>query len=84
MDRRGGVMAEFTLIDGSVVDSNSVDYMLFCEALNLSKKPLHQRRAFLTKLKKKHVQRVEKLEYWLKLIWSKKNDPTGERQSTLI
>jgi len=77
-------MTDFTLIDGSVVDSNSVDYMLFCEALNLSKKPLHQRRAFLMSLRKKHVQRVEKLEYWLKLIWSQKNDPTGERQSTLI
>jgi hypothetical protein len=84
MDWRGGVMADFTLIDGSVVDSNSVDYMLFCEALNLSKKPLNQRRAFLMKLRKKHVQRVEKLEYWLKLIWSKKNDSTGERQAALI
>ena len=48
-------MAEFTLIDGSVVDSNSVDYMLFCEALNLSKKPLHQRRAFLIEIKKRNT-----------------------------
>jgi len=77
-------MADFTLIDGNVVDSNSVQYMIFCEALNLSKKPLNQRRAFLMKLRKKHTQRVEKLEYWLKLIWEQKNDVAGERQSALI
>ena len=72
-------MTDFTLIDGNIVDSNSVEYMIFFFFLNLSKKPLQQRRAFLMKLKKKHVQRVEKLEYWLKLIWEQKNDFTGER-----
>ena len=79
MDWEDCVVTDFTLIDGNIVDSNSVEYMIFCEALNLSKKPLQQRRAFLMKLKKKHVQRVEKLEYWLKLIWEQKNDFTGER-----
>lgn len=72
MDWEDCVVTDFTLIDGNIVDSNSVEYMIFCEALNLSKKPLQQRRAFLMKLKKKHVQRVEKLEYWLKLIWEQK------------
>jgi len=55
------------LPDGTQTDNHSQDYQRYCEALNLSKKPLMQRRAWLNKLKDE--QRVEKLKYWLTLIW---------------
>jgi len=55
------------LPDGTQTDNHSQEYQRYCEALNLSKKPLMQRRAWLNKLKDE--QRVEKLKYWLTLIW---------------
>jgi len=55
------------LPDGTQTDNHSQEYQRYCEALNLSKKPLVQRRAWLNKLKDE--QRVEKLKYWLTLIW---------------
>jgi len=41
---------------------------LYCEALNLSKKPIEQRRYWLNKLKDQ--TRVDGLKKWLKLFWS--------------
>jgi hypothetical protein len=55
------------LPDGTQTDNHSQEYQRYCEALNLSKKPLMQRRAWLNKLKDE--QRVDKLKYWLTLIW---------------
>jgi hypothetical protein len=45
--------------------------MLYCEALNLSKKPIEKRREWLNRLKNK--DRVEGLKTWLRLIWKNKN-----------
>ena len=60
-----------TLPDGFETDNYSQPYQRYCEALNLSKKPLMQRQAWLNKLKDK--ERVEQLKYWLNLIWHQKN-----------
>ena len=47
--------------------------MVYCEALNLSKKTLSFRQKFLKKIDKPHQQeRVNKLKYWLTFIWDKK------------
>ena len=56
-----------TLPDGTETNNYSQDYQRYCEALNLSKKPLEKRREWLYKLKDE--ERVEKLKYWLKIIW---------------
>jgi len=58
---------DITLIDGTETDNYSQDYQRYCEALNLSKKPLWKRQEWLEKLQDE--QRVEKLKYWLELIW---------------
>jgi len=60
-----------TLPDGTETDTWSKEYMLYCEALNLSKKPIEQRRYWLNKLKDQ--TRVEGLKTWLRLIWKNKN-----------
>lgn len=59
-----------TLPDGTETDNCSQDYQRYCEALNLSKKPLHKRREWLAKLK--DTNRVDKLKYWLTIIWEKR------------
>lgn len=56
-----------TLPDGTKTDNYSKDYQRYCEALNLSKKPLFKRQEWLNKLKDE--ERIEKLKYWLTLIW---------------
>lgn len=56
-----------TLPDGTETDNYSKEYQRYCEALNLSKKPLWKRQEWLNKLTDE--QRVEQLKYWLKLIW---------------
>lgn len=56
-----------TLPDGTETDNYSQEYQRYCEALNLSKKPLWKRQEWLEKLQDE--QRVEKLKYWLELIW---------------
>jgi len=56
-----------TLPDGTKTDNYSKDYQRYCEALNLSKKPLFKRQEWLNKLQDE--ERVEKLKYWLTLIW---------------
>ena len=56
-----------TLIDGTETDNYSKEYQRYCEALNLSKKPLWKRQEWLEKLQDQ--ERVEQLKYWLKLIW---------------
>jgi len=58
-----------TLPDGTETDNYSEEYQRYCEALNLSKRPLWKRQEWLMKLKNK--KRVEELKYWLKIIWSK-------------
>jgi len=58
-----------TLPDGKETDNYSKEYQRYCEALNLSKKPLWKRQEWLEKLQDE--QRVEKLKYWLKLIWQR-------------
>ena len=60
-----------TLIDGTETDNYSKEYQRYCEALNLSKKPLEKRREWLNKLKDQ--DRVEQLKYWLQLIWSQRD-----------
>jgi len=61
-----------TLPDGTKTDNYSKDYQRYCEALNLSKKPLEKRQEWLNKL---HDQdRIEKLKYWLKIIWDSKRN----------
>ena len=59
-----------TLPDGTETDNHSQEYQRYCEALNLSKKPLMQRQAWLNKLHDK--DRVDKLKYWLNIIWESK------------
>lgn len=59
-----------TLPDGTETDNYSQEYQRYCEALNLSKKTLIQRREWLNKLKDQ--ARVDKLKYWLKIIWENK------------
>ena len=56
-----------TLPDGTETDNYSQDYQRYCEALNLSKKPLMQRQAWLNKLQDE--KRVDTLKYWLKILW---------------
>lgn len=57
------------LPDGTETDNHSQEYQRYCEALNLSKKSLIHRRDWLQKLSDK--ERVEKLKYWLRLIWDR-------------
>ena len=56
-----------TLPDGKETDNYSKEYQRYCEALNLSKKPLWKRQEWLDKLTDE--ERVEQLKYWLNLIW---------------
>lgn len=58
---------DITLPDGSQTDNYSKEYQRYCEALNLSKKPLWKRQEWLDKLTDE--ERVEQLKYWLNLIW---------------
>ena len=60
-------MRPVTLPDGTKTDTWSKEYMLYCEALNLSKKPLNQRQYWLNKLQNK--ERVDGLKRWLLLLW---------------
>ncbi|AFB70780.1 hypothetical protein MTPG_00029 [Methylophilales phage HIM624-A] len=62
---------QITLPDGTQTDNYSQDYQRYCEALNLSKKSLMQRRAWLEKLSDE--ERVEQLKYWLKMLWGNQN-----------
>jgi len=62
---------EITLPDGTVTDTWSKEYMLYCEALNLSKKSLRRRQEFLEKLTSE--DRIEKIKYWLTWIWDSKH-----------
>ena len=64
-------MKPVTLPDDTQTDTWSKEYMLYCEALNLSKKPIEKRREWLNRLKNK--DRVEGLKTWLRLIWKNKN-----------
>lgn len=57
-----------TLPDGLETDNYSQEYQRYCEALNLSKKPLKTRQEWLNKLKDQ--SRVEQLKYWLNFIWN--------------
>jgi hypothetical protein len=57
-----------TLPDGKETDNYSKEYQRYCEALNLSKKPLWKRQEWLNKLTDE--ERVEQLKYWLNLIWN--------------
>jgi hypothetical protein len=61
---------EIVLPDGTKTDTWSKEYMLYCEALNLSKKPTDSRRQFVSQLKNK--DRVDKINYWLQIIWKEK------------
>ena len=63
-------MKPVTLPDGTQTDTWSKEYMLYCEALNLSRKPIEKRREWLNRLKNK--DRVEGLKTWLRLIWKNK------------
>jgi|TARA_R110002012_G_scaffold1278_1_gene5250 hypothetical protein len=63
-------MKPVTLPDGTKTDTWSKEYMLYCEALNLSKKSIEQRRKWLNKLSDK--TRVNGLKTWLNLIWKNK------------
>jgi hypothetical protein len=63
-------MRPVTLPDGTKTDTWSKEYMLYCEALNLSKKPLQHRRQWLNKLT--DPTRVKKLKTWLNLILKNK------------
>lgn len=58
---------DITLPDGSQTDNYSQEYQRYCEALNLSKKPLWKRQEWLNKLTDE--ERVKQLKYWLNLIW---------------
>lgn len=57
-----------TLPDGTETDNYSQDYQRYCEALNLSKKSLTHRQYWLNKITDE--ERIEKLKYWLKIIWN--------------
>ena len=59
-----------TLPDGTKTDTWSKEYMLYCEALDLSRKPIEKRRYWLNKLTDQ--TRVKGLKTWLKLIWKNK------------
>jgi hypothetical protein len=64
---------DIKLPDGTETNNYSKDYMVYCEALNLSKKNLAFRQTFLKKIDRPHQQeRVNKLKYWLTFIWNKK------------
>lgn len=60
------------LPNGLETDNYSIEYQRYCEALNLSKKPLEKRREWLNKLKDEN--RVRKLKYWLSIIWDSKRN----------
>ena len=61
-------MKPVTLSDGTQTDTWSKEYMLYCEALNLSKKSLDERRYWLNKLQDQN--RVDGLKKWLQLFWN--------------
>jgi len=64
---------DIKLPDGTETNNYSKDYMVYCEALNLSKKTLAFRQKFLKKIDKPLQQeRVNKLKYWLTFIWNKR------------
>jgi len=63
-------MRPVTLPGGTKTDTWSKEYMLYCEALNLSKKSLNQRQYWLNKLTDQ--TRVDGLKKWLLLLWKNK------------
>ena len=64
------MIRDIELPDGTITDNYSQKYQRYCEALNLSRKPLYKRREWLNKLKDK--ERVSELKYWLEWIWKTK------------
>ena len=65
------MIRDIELPDGTVTDNYSQTYQRYCEALNLSKKPLYKRREWLSKLKDQ--KRINDLKYWLEWIWKVKS-----------
>ena len=59
-----------TLPNGKEVSNYSKEYMLWCEALNLSKKKLADRRIFLEKIQEKRPNDAETIKSYLLYIWN--------------
>jgi predicted ATP-dependent Lon-type protease len=59
-----------TLPNGEEVSNYSKTYMLWCEAINLQKKTLQQRRDFLEKIHYKRPDDAEKIKKYLRFLWS--------------
>ena len=65
-------MKPVTLPDGTQTDTWSREYILYCEAVSLSKKSLEHRRYWLNKLQDHN--RVNGLKKWLRFFWENHKD----------
>jgi len=64
-------MTDITLIDGTIVDNYSREYMLYCEAKWLLNKELSYRREWLDKILVKRVDDVPIIKGYMVLLNAK-------------
>jgi hypothetical protein len=64
-------MTDITLVDGTIVDNYSKEYMLYCEAKWLLNKELSYRREWLDKILVKRVDDVPIIKGYMVLLNAK-------------
>ena len=65
-------MTDIALIDGTIVDNYSKEYMLYCEAKWLLSKELSYRREWLDKVKEKRSSDIDLLKNYISIIYNSK------------
>jgi len=65
-------MTDVLLLDGTIVDNYSREYMLYCEAKWLLSKELSYRREWLDKVKEKRSSDIDLLKNYISIIFNSK------------
>jgi hypothetical protein len=65
-------MTDVLLLDGTIVDNYSKEYMLYCEAKWLLSKELSYRREWLDKVQEKRSSDIDLLKNYISIIFNAK------------
>jgi len=65
-------MTDVLLLDGTIVDNYSREYMLYCEAKWLLSKELSYRREWLDKVQAKRSSDIDLLKNYISIIFNSK------------
>jgi|TARA_R110000868_G_scaffold372183_1_gene636000 hypothetical protein len=63
-------MTDVLLLDGTIVDNYSKEYMLYCEAKWLLSKELSYRREWLDKVQEKRSSDIDLLKNYISIIFN--------------